>query len=209
MSDPKKIINRSRARSPLWVLLILFLLFAVPIFIAWLTSSENQPFTSHTTQHGQLISPPVLLTALNLQDKSGQPVQASAWKGRWLLLYLLPASCDASCEKSIYYLRQIRTATGKDSDRIQRAVLSLSHQPISSHLQQLLDVDFVGTLQFTISPDALAKLTQAYGAAPKDAVGNTYLVDPLGNILMVYGPATPPMGIYKDLQRLLKISHIG
>lgn len=196
-------------KHPLWVILILFLLFAVPIYLAWLTSKNQTLSPDHTTQHGQFILPVVPLTSLNLLASDGEAVPVSTWKGRWLLMYLLPATCDANCEQGIYYLRQIRTATGKDSERVQRAVLSVSGQTISAHLQQLLDTDFVGTLQFIISQDDLAKLTERHRATPSTAAGNLYVVDPLGNVLMVYGPHTKPMDVYKDLQRLLKTSQIG
>jgi len=36
-----------------------------------------------------------------------------------------------------------------------------------------------------------------------------YLVDPLGNLLMSYSPDAPPRSVLDDLERLLRLSHIG
>ncbi len=47
-----------------------------------------------------------------------------------------------------------------------------------------------------------------YGAPVADA-RRVYLVDPLGNLLMSYVPGAPPEGMIKDLERLLRLSHIG
>jgi len=46
------------------------------------------------------------------------------------------------------------------------------------------------------------------GAAP-DAAGRSYLVDPLGNLMMSYPADAAPKGMLKDLKRLLRLSHIG
>jgi cytochrome oxidase Cu insertion factor (SCO1/SenC/PrrC family) len=48
-------------------------------------------------------------------------------------------------------------------------------------------------------PDALAPRTS----------DRLYLVDPLGNLLMSYPPDAPPRALLDDLERLLKLSHIG
>jgi cytochrome oxidase Cu insertion factor (SCO1/SenC/PrrC family) len=47
-----------------------------------------------------------------------------------------------------------------------------------------------------------------YGA-PVAAAGRTYLVDPLGNLLMSYPPGADRAGILKDLKQLLRLSHVG
>ena len=49
----------------------------------------------------------------------------------------------------------------------------------------------------------------AQGAAPGSAGGDTFLVDPLGNIMMAYEAGSDPNGLKKDLKRLLKVSKLG
>jgi cytochrome oxidase Cu insertion factor (SCO1/SenC/PrrC family) len=196
--------------KPWRILLILLLIFAVPLLLAWFFSSENDQLGQGTTNHGQLIQPPLNLSQLQLSDAQSQPITANAWKGRWLLLYANPGVCDAGCGKIIYYLRQIRTATGKDSERVQRAILSFSYPNQDLQLTKLLNTAFPGTLNwYTTSP----QFRQFIHNTPNENLaltqGAIYLVDPLGNVLMTYQRTTDPMGIYKDLMRLLKVSHIG
>lgn len=194
---------------PSLILIILFLLFAIPLGLAWFLIDKNPLLNLGTTQHGQLIQPPLNFKQLNLEDANAQRVNADAWKGYWLLLYVTPQACQSACEKQLYYLQQIRSMTGKDSNRIKRAIISLS-SPTDTHLQHLLSTKFVGTLflktnkqQFVnfVSQNKAAKL-----ALPHASI---YLVDPLGNMLMEYRESTQPMDIYKDLSHLLKISSIG
>jgi hypothetical protein len=41
------------------------------------------------------------------------------------------------------------------------------------------------------------------------AEGSVYLIDPLGNLVMRYGPEANPKGMLEDLKHLLKLSKIG
>lgn len=58
-----------------------------------------------TTNAGELLNPPVKLTALLAQ------------KGRWVLLYV-DTSCDKLCVDNQDKLRNIRLATGKNQTRV-------------------------------------------------------------------------------------------
>ncbi len=183
------------------IILSLLLLFGLPLGIAsWMVNHHS--FKSFaTTHHGRLIDPPLDFTQL---------VEATAWKGRWLLLYINPkTSCDANCEQKIYYLRQIRTATGKYSARLQRAVLTLSEHADPA-LGELLNKVYSGTLHFSTTSQRLRQFLGETGAAQLAAQqGLIYLIDPHGNVLMYYPLDTNPMGIFKDITRLLKLSNIG
>ena len=53
---------------------------------------------------------------------------------------------------------------------------------------------------------ALLRLSQTDDPATADRV---YLVDPLGNVMMVYPPDGRPKGMLEDLKRLLGLSHVG
>jgi hypothetical protein len=48
------------------------------------------------------------------------------------------------------------------------------------------------------------------GQFPRDpAVPYVYIVDPLGNLMMRFDTRENPKGLLKDLEKLLKLSHIG
>lgn len=196
--------TESGARKPFWILAILCVLFGIPLLLASWMAGRDQPLVTHTTNRGQLIQPPLAMAKLDL------PSDQQGWKGHWLLLYISPTTCDATCEKMLYNIRQIRTATGKDSERVTRAILTFTDKSADPHLQQLLAHDFDGTMHLTASQPTVATLLKG-STAEKVTMqqGSIYLVDPLGNILMFYSVDAAPMGIFKDLSRLLKISQIG
>src|SRR5262249_1013953 len=131
-----------------------------------------------------------------------QIVYASALHGKWWMVYITD-QCDATCIKYLYYMRQIRQATGKNRDRVERALLMATSEKLSPELHQLLTKDYPGTQVFWAQPHDLQKLRLAFKP------GSLYLVDPLGNIMMYYSQNIAPKGILKDLEHLLKVSQIG
>lgn len=191
-----------------WTFIFLFLLFSIPLILASWMFIKNKPLFTHTTNHGELIQPPLDMAKLNL------PVDQQIWKEHWLLLYVNPTICDKSCETAMYNMRQISTAVGKDANRVRRAILTFADQPSDSHLQDLLNTNFKGTQHFIISKKMFLNFSQENKQENKFSkitlqTGGIYLVDPLGNVMMFYTLTADPMGIFKDLTRLLKLSNIG
>jgi hypothetical protein len=196
--------TRPLTKRPLWIVGCLILLFGIPLLLATWLWVEHKPLSAYTTNHGQLIQPPLDLAKLKLTSGN----QAD-WQSHWLLLYVNPRACDAQCEKALYNLRQVRTATGKDMDRVERAILSLANNPDPKQ-QQLLSTEYAGTFSLTTNKQQLAQWLQTIPS--KDATlqtGGIYIVDPLGNVMMYYPLDAPAMGMFRDLTRLLKLSHIG
>jgi hypothetical protein len=191
-------------KKPLILLLILLAIFLIPFLLAWYLMAHNENLHEGTTNRGTLIQPPRNLADLRLQTVTGQ----SFVPGRkWLMLYINPNDCNADCQKMLYNMRQIRIATGKDIERVERVIVTFDKDP---KLDTIINKDFPGTFhvmadkqqfQKTMAPLDSAKLalTQGY----------LYLVDPLGNIMMGYPNDVNPSSIFKDFQRLLKVSQIG
>lgn len=177
----------------------LIALFLVPFILAYLTYSKGLFLSGHTVNQGQLILPPIDITKLTLKDEMGHPISKQLFLGRWSLLYVTP-QCDERCVKNLYYMRQIRQATGKNRERVQRVLLTLSDQPITKQLKQLLQKEYAGT-EHVIATKNFKKLALHQSSL--------YLVDPHGNVMMFYYTDTQPKQILKDLQRLLRVSQIG
>ncbi len=203
-------LTASRYKRPMWMFIILLLVFGLPLVLAWIGWQEQDNFGQGTTNHGQLLQPPLDLSKLPLDDSLAKALTPEVWQGRWLMLYVNPQSCTESCEKNLYYLRQIRKATGKNSDRIQRAILTFAQAKPDQRLETGLAKEFAGTLHLVTPTQQFAHFVHnTPQASTVLQQGGVYLVDPLGNIMMYYPPNTEPMGIFKDLTRLLKLSHIG
>jgi len=192
-------MNQSRTSRPLWIFLILIILFVVPIFLAIFIFNRDAAISESTTNHGKLIKPPIQVTKLKLRNNN-KAIKPSLLRGRWVMLYI-PATqtCDKVCQKELYYMRQIRIANGKNRNRILRVITTVGTMGNNKELHELLKNPYAGPLHLTMKPGKKLALDQGY----------LYIIDPIGNVMMRYSTKANPSDILKDMQRLLRISQIG
>lgn len=158
-----------------------------------------------------------VLGALPAEDSRRALASLADFRGRWLLVRVGPSACDASCEKQLWLMRQLRLTTGRDRDRVERVWLVTSPEAAAPAAQTL--ADYEGTWVVAVAPSTvtnwpLALDPPAVGGGPSPAAGSEasshlWLVDPLGNLMMRF-PADPdPAKMKKDLLKLLKASRVG
>ena len=181
-------------------------LFFVPLALSFLLYYGTSWRPSGTTQHGDLIEPPRPLPAIPLVPVTGGPAQAEGLRGAWHLVYLGPADCGQPCRDSLVLTRQVRLALDKDVTRVRRVYL----YPGEASPAGALATEHPDLLLASLAGEAGAGLLAEFpkGAAAAEA-GQWFLVDPLGNLMMAYPADVTPKGLLKDLERLLKLSHIG
>ncbi|BCB27491.1 hypothetical protein SKTS_23770 [Sulfurimicrobium lacus] len=183
------------------MVLLLGALFAMPIAIsAWLYSSGWRPVVH--SAHGELVQPPRQIGNLVLGEDGGARVSLGKMGGRWTLLYFGPAECAADCMRSLYYLRQVQVAQGREEGRVQRVFVARGR------------VTTTGLATLTCVFPGLKIVAEGGEVAshwPDGAVpgGRIYLVDPMGNLVMRYTGDADPSGMRKDLSRLLAYSWVG
>jgi hypothetical protein len=197
-------------RNQVWVLYALLVLFGAPFALAWWMFNFTQlGRDGGASRHGDLIQPLRVVPDQTLFD----PLAGSRYRhlyGKWNLVYLTRGGCDSRCEQRLYMMRQIWTAMGRDSPRLQRVVMVVDtkNKPAAADWPR----QYPGQLVVLINPDDSKTMTGIFtleaGDRPLDA-GRLYLIDPLGNLMMSYPSGTDPVGIIKDLSRLLKYSGIG
>lgn len=115
-------------------------------------------------------------------------------------------ACDERCRTALYDMRQVRLALGKDRERV-NTLLLLEETPAPALRQWLAD-QHAALLVGVADRAARAELVGAF-PTPGTAGDWIYLLDPLGNLLMRYPVASEPRGMFKDLQRLLRLSKVG
>ena len=177
-------------------MLILATVFIVPVLVAKLALEFNW-FNNAATNQGELISPALDLRAL--KSSSDEP--------KWQLLYLLPSDCQASCENAIYSIGQIRSALGRESDRVEALVIATK----LSDKQQLASLKDQSSIRiFTAEQQALNKVFQG---TPTEGI---FIVDTLSNVILRYAPQSDQQqavlhsrDILLDMKKLLKLSRIG
>lgn len=193
------------------ILIILLIMFISPILIARYYFAHNEKLRQKTANHGQLIQPVIPLTSLPLKTLTQQKFDAQQLLNKWVLLYINPHSCAEECRQTLYSMRQIRTALGKNMDAVARILLTLENQHQPNDLSKILATDYPGTLHLQMRQIDLQKFVTRVPAQQLATLkqGYIYLVDPLGNIMMAYSVTQNPQDIYKDLERLLKVANIG
>lgn len=189
-------------------LIMLGLFFASPLVLSWFVFNYTDYMEMRgTSNRGELIQPPRQLGDLALIDPFDEERKDSLFN-KWSLVYVAN-SCDETCMKSVYLIRQIHARMDKHSLRVQRVLLltAESVDTLKGKLrdyagQQLINNETINVEQ------TVNKFKLADSDKPLDA-NRLYIVDPLGNLMMNYKPGTNPGDIYKDLKKLLRGSRIG
>lgn len=153
-----------------------------------------------TTNYGLLLEPKqVQPSALTTTD--GKPFSLEQLRGKWILVHADSGACDEQCRKLTYYMRQVRTAAGKEMDRVERVWLLTDDRPLDPEWLK----DYPG--MHLVRAAGSAVLAQLEPQQTRAA--HIFLIDPLGNLMMRF-PADPdPKRMLKDLERLLKVSRVG
>ena len=193
------------------MLLLLLAAFALPPLLSWvLFNYTDLGKGTGAGAHGTLVVPPRPVPDWPLVNPADITDADRSLHGKWTLVYLLDGKCGETCLENLYRMRQLRLATGKYAQRVQRAVLAVNNDRNALTQEQL--TDYPG--QLVAYPEGIDNndLLSLFRLTPEDrplAEDRLYLVDPLGNLMMAYPAAEPPGGIIKDLTRLLKYSRIG
>jgi cytochrome oxidase Cu insertion factor (SCO1/SenC/PrrC family) len=197
--------NRKSKRT----LIYMALFFCAPFLLSWyLFNFTNVLHDGGSASHGDLLIPPRPLPNISLQDPANVITNAEL-KGKWTLLFITSNYCDEVCEENLYRMRQIRLAMGKNTSRVQRAMV-ISNSMLSEEIADKLRGYPGQLLHLNDEPtDNFINHFKISGSDDPFTANRLYLIDPLGNLMMSYTPDADPMGIIKDLKRMLRISRIG
>jgi hypothetical protein len=175
--------EKAKRQPPSLKMVLLVLIFVVPMVVSWVMYNYPDYFSFHTVNHGKLMDP--MVTDASLVDAAHT----------WQIVYA-PADCKSvEAEKKMFLLHQLRTALGKDADRVSLSLLTEN------------DCTSADVHEFR----RLVGNTAAIRAALEDhqVENKIYLVDPQGNVFIYYAENSEPLRILKDLKRVLEVSQIG
>lgn len=196
-TEPKlSVQERRKGRT---AFLVLVAIFFAPLIAAWLMYFgviDWRP--SGIKVNGELIQPPVLIDVgepLYLTDAQ----EASLLREKWTLV-LVADQCHAECEASLVLMRQVRMSLGRYLDRISRALIVSGEVDTGKFTEAFPGMDMVRSKELS------AQILQASG---RPAGTQIYLVDPLGNLTLMFAHDSEPRPMYNDIKHLLKISRIG
>ncbi len=140
--------------------------------------------------------------SFSLPNQDGDVVTLGDFTGKWLVLYFYPKDDTPGCTLEACSLRDARdqlTALGAE-------VVGISKDGAESH--EKFKTKF--NLQFHLLSDPGGKTIESYGAWGKKMFGRegimrkTFIIDPEGNVVKVYGRVTP-LGHGEQVAKELKL----
>ena len=193
-----------RARN-LRTLALLAALFLVPLALAFFTYYGSSWRPSRTVNHGRLISPPQVLPSVSLPQVLPAPAAAAPalFRAQWSLVYVGSGACDADCREGLFVMRAARLGLNNDMTRVAQVFLVTGDCCAREYLAH----EHPGVRVLDAQGVAGAPLLRAF-PAPERA-HTLFVVDPLGNLMMRYDARQNSRGLLEDLQKLLRLSHIG
>lgn len=193
--------TRSRA-----LLLLIIAISVGPMLLAWIVL-QNPDWLSKQTNFGRLITPAVAVERQQwLARDAFTREHIDELKGHWVLLNLIPGKeCTEVCRQALHKTKQIRLMLNKDLTRLRRAAVTL--QAVDANKTKSWWLDDNRLLKISVDADLLNKINTIIGEPIQDGV--IMVMDPLGNLMMVYDAGFDPYSIKKDLTKLLRASQIG
>jgi hypothetical protein len=154
-----------------------------------------------TANKGRLLDPPVALAELDPRGADGRPFKLPGGGSTWHILLLGGERCEEECRHLLYYTRQIHTAMGKYTNRIERVYLATGVPPGDKPLGELAGDYPQLNLLYTSAP-ATAALLQA-----DESSAAYFVMDPEGWVILSYSADADGKDIMADLKFLLKNSN--
>ncbi len=183
-------------------LLLILAVCAAPMLLSYLAYYVIKP--TGRTNYGTLIDPrqyPV--PELDSTQISGEPATLQDYQGKWVMLQIAGAACDAACHGRMTKMRQLRLMQGKDMDRIERVWLITDNEQVETMTIR----EFEGIHMLRVDATKLKAWLPV--DAPAVVEDHIYMIDPLGNLMLRFPKDSDPNKMVKDINKLLRASSIG
>ena len=158
--------------------------------------------------NGEILDPIVHIRSFELKNQDNEIIPENELTYKWRIISFVGKDCDQQCEKRLYDTRQIHTSLGKDQHRLSRMFIHLA--PADAPLLKLIAETHKNVIQVNSSAEII---TDALGENIRSDVGinnnETYIMDPMGNVMMRFTQEQPNKEFLHDLKKLLKASQIG
>lgn len=203
-------LTKKRTNHPKIVFTIFMSVMIIPFVLAWYLVQQGQMQNFKSTNHGHLISPLKNIHSLHLYDINNKNTfSGKSLEGKWWFIYVGPEKCQQTCHDALYNLRQIQTALGKNTSRVER--LFIAHPNCAASVcEQYLSEAYPEMKKARFEPNDFASLfTDISNTHAREMVGEIYIMDPKGNIMMHYSADMEARWILSDIKKLLRASKIG
>jgi hypothetical protein len=189
-------------------------LFLVPLLLAFYMYYGTDWRPVKRVNHGTLISPARPLRTANLKleslsapDPNAPPgadtPEPKLFRDKWSIVYIGEGNCDERCRQALYVMRQTRLSLNNEMSRVDRVFLVTGN----CCAREFLVHEHQGLVVADATSADGTRLLQEFPGDERPY--SLFIVDPLGNLMMSYDSRQNPKGLLEDLQKLLRLSHIG
>ncbi len=183
-------------------------LFLLPLLLAFYMYYATDWRPVKRVNHGTLITPvrplpAVHLPQVNISESGPTAPAAQQFRTRWSLVYIGAGNCDEPCRQALYVMRQTRLSLNNDMSRVERVFLTTGN----CCAREFLAHEHQGLVVLEAANEEGTRLLREFPAEGRPY--SVFIVDPLGNLMMSYDARQNPKGLLEDLQKLLRLSHIG
>lgn len=192
-------------RNPYTVWFVV-LAFIAPVALAYIMFFfvEVKSFVNH----GEILNPIVHIRSFELKNKDNEIIPEEELTYKWRLISFVGKDCDPQCEKRLYDTRQIHTSLGKDKHRLSRMFIHL--EPAGETLSKLIAEKHQNAIEVNSSAKIIIDTLGDNIRSDAGIMNNeTYIMDPMGNVMMRFTQEQPNKEFLHDLKKLLKASQIG
>lgn len=174
-------INLKKIYAPVLLVLIFFL-----PGIAAITVFQNPDLLSSAkVNHGELLSPPVQLSAKVKDNK-------------WQIMYWNPKGCDKNCLAQLDKLARLRLALGRRLYQVNITYVGTNELGALDKTQ--LDLFKRYDIRWLLPSDEQRSKLEALSEQSR-----VYITDPKGYLILAYQTNENPKNIHKDLKKLLNV----
>ena len=197
------IANSKRNPYTVWFVVIAFI---APVVLAYIMFFfvDVKSFVNH----GEILNPIVHIASFKLKDENNEIIPQDDLTYKWRLISFVGKDCDEQCETRLFDTRQIHTLLAKNQHRLMRMFVHL--EPAGDSLIKLIEQSHPNVIHVNGDADTII---DALGANVREGAGimnnETYIMDPMGNVIMRFTQDQPNKEFLYDLKKLLKASQIG
>lgn len=180
---------KTRDRNRL-TLILLLLLFAAPLAIAWWLGAAGW-HPQQTRSSGTLVDPPRDIGAVTVTLGDGSTLAWHDPKYRWTLLALPGAQCATACRERLDEALRMRITLGRNTDRLRLA-----------YIGPALPADYVAARAPLLAGRDDGGAFAAERAKGEDSLALA-LVDPRGLLMLHFADGYSAQGLRSDIQRVI------
>jgi hypothetical protein len=185
-----------------WKMAAIMLACAAPVLASYFAYYVVKP--EGRKNYGDLIAPVRSLPYVMAQRLDGSTTPLPSLQGQWLIVSVGGGACDESCQKRIYWQRQLREVMGRDKDRIERVWLIADDASVDAKLAPQVHAPLNDAQALRVPRGMLEKWLAP--AAGKQLEDHLYIVDPYGNWMLRWPADLDPGKAKRDIHNLLRAS---